>query len=76
MLSTHRFLSAGNERAERFRPILDELVALPADAAFVDLFRDPIQWRDILRGVGLQGIYVLVFLGAAWANLATRDITR
>jgi hypothetical protein len=32
MLSTHRFPSAGNERAERFRPILDELVALPADA--------------------------------------------
>ena len=37
MLSTHRFLSAGNERAERFRPILDELVALPADAAAATL---------------------------------------
>ena len=37
MLSTHRFLSAENERAERFRPILDELVALPADAAAATL---------------------------------------
>ena len=43
--------------------------------SFVDLFRDPIQWRDILRGVGLQGVYVLVFLGAAWANFTTKDIT-
>src|SRR6476646_5132810 len=32
MLSTHRFLSAENDRAERFRPILDELAALPPDA--------------------------------------------
>jgi hypothetical protein len=32
-----RFLSAENERAERFRPILDELVALPADAAAATL---------------------------------------
>jgi ABC-2 type transport system permease protein len=43
--------------------------------SFVDLFRDPIQWREILRGVGLQGVYVLVFLGAAWANFTTKDIT-
>ncbi len=43
--------------------------------AFVDLFRDPILWRDVLRGVLQQAIYVLVFLGAAWANFSTRDIT-
>jgi ABC-2 type transport system permease protein len=43
--------------------------------AFVDLFRDPILWRDLLRGVLLQGVYVVVFLGAAWANFATKDIT-
>jgi len=43
--------------------------------AFVDLFRDPILWRDVGRGVLLQGVYVLVFLGAAWANFATKDIT-
>lgn len=43
--------------------------------AFVDLFRDPILWREVVRGVLLQGAYVLVFLGAAWANFATKDIT-
>ncbi|CAA9381749.1 MAG: Efflux ABC transporter, permease protein [uncultured Nocardioidaceae bacterium] len=43
--------------------------------AFVDLFRDPILWRDLVRGVALQGVYVLVFLGAAWANFGTKDIT-
>lgn len=43
--------------------------------AFVDLFRDPILWRDLVRGVLLQGAYVVVFLGAAWANFATKDVT-
>src|SRR5215203_2073975 len=42
--------------------------------AFVDLFRQPILWRDIARGVGLQGVYVAVLLGAAWANFTTKDI--
>jgi ABC-2 type transport system permease protein len=42
--------------------------------AFVDLFRQPILWRDILRGVGLQAVYVAVLLGAAWANFTTKDI--
>ena len=43
--------------------------------AFVDLFREPIRWREILRGVGLQAVYVGVLLGAAWAHFATKDIT-
>jgi len=42
--------------------------------AFVDLFRDPILWRDVLRGVALQGVYAGVLLMAAWANFATKDI--
>jgi ABC-2 type transport system permease protein len=42
--------------------------------SFVDLFRQPILWRDILRGVGLQAVYVAVLLGAAWANFTTKDI--
>ena len=42
--------------------------------AFVDLFRDPIRWRDVLNGVLAQLAYVLVFLSAAWANFATKDI--
>jgi ABC-2 type transport system permease protein len=43
--------------------------------AFVDLFRDPVLTRDLVRGVALQGVYVGVFLVAAWANLTTKDVT-
>lgn len=43
--------------------------------SFVDLFRDPVLWRDVVRGTGLQLAYVAVFLGAAWANFTTKDIT-
>jgi hypothetical protein len=37
MLSKHRILSAENDRAERFRPILDEFAALPAAAVAATL---------------------------------------
>ena len=43
--------------------------------SFVDFFRDPIQWRDITRGLALQGVYVGVLLAAAWANFTTKDVT-
>ena len=43
--------------------------------AFVDFFRDPIHWRDITRGLALQGVYVGVLLAAAWANFTTKDVT-
>ena len=43
--------------------------------AFVDLFRDPVFTRDLLRGTALQAVYIVVFLGAAWANLMTKDVT-
>jgi ABC-2 type transport system permease protein len=43
--------------------------------AFVDFFRDPIQWRDITRGLALQGVYVGVLLAGAWANFTTKDVT-
>jgi ABC-2 type transport system permease protein len=43
--------------------------------SFVDLFRDPIHWRDVSRGLELQAVYVGVLLGAAWANFTTKDIT-
>src|SRR5919205_662305 len=36
--------------------------------AFVDLFRTPILWRGVGRGFAVQGVYIAVFLGAAWAN--------
>ncbi len=43
--------------------------------AWIDFFRDPIVWRNIERGYAVQLVYVLVFLGAAWAHFATKDIT-
>jgi ABC-2 type transport system permease protein len=43
--------------------------------SFVDLFRDPILWRDISRGIALQAVYVGVLLTAAWANFTTKDVT-
>jgi len=43
--------------------------------AWIDFFREPILWRDIERGLGIQAVYVLVFLAAAWANFSTKDIT-
>jgi ABC-2 type transport system permease protein len=43
--------------------------------AWIDFFRQPIFWRDIERGFGIQAVYVVVFLAAAWANFSTRDIT-
>jgi len=43
--------------------------------AWVDFFRQPILWRNIDRGFAIQGIYVVVFLAAAWASFATKDIT-
>jgi ABC-2 type transport system permease protein len=43
--------------------------------AWIDFFREPIVWRNIERGLAVQGVYVVVFLGAAWAHFATKDIT-
>ena len=43
--------------------------------AWIDLFRDPVLWHDLQRGLLVQGVYIAVLLGLAWANFATRDIT-
>jgi ABC-2 type transport system permease protein len=43
--------------------------------AWIDFFRQPVFWRDIQRGFGIQVVYVVVFLAAAWANFSTKDIT-
>jgi ABC-2 type transport system permease protein len=43
--------------------------------AWIDFFRQPVFWRDIQRGFGLQLVYVVIFLAAAWANFSTKDIT-
>jgi ABC-2 type transport system permease protein len=61
----------GLEAAASVRPYLPTRYWL----AFVDLFRDPVLWRDAVRGVLLQAAYIVVFLGAAWANFTTKDVT-
>ncbi len=61
----------GLEAASALQPYLPTRYWL----AFVDLFRDPILWRDVLRGVALQAVYVVVFLAAGWANFMTKDVT-
>ena len=43
--------------------------------AWVDFFRDPIVWHNLARGYAVQAAYVAVFLAAAWAHFATKDIT-
>jgi ABC-2 type transport system permease protein len=43
--------------------------------SFLDIFREPILWHNVARGFALQGVYMFVFLLAAWANLATKDVT-
>jgi ABC-2 type transport system permease protein len=42
--------------------------------AWIDFFRDPVLWRDIERGIGIQVVFLVVLLGAAWANFMTRDV--
>lgn len=43
--------------------------------AWIDFFRVPIFWVNIDKGLIVQGVYLVVFLGAAWANLTSKDIT-
>ena len=59
------------DAAESVKPYLPTRYWL----AWIDFFRDPIFWRDIERGAGLQLVYLAVLLGLAWANFKTRDIT-
>jgi ABC-2 type transport system permease protein len=42
--------------------------------AFVDLFRDPILWTDVGRGLVVQLAYLVVFTLAAWASFTTADV--
>ena len=61
----------GLDAAEALHPYLPTRHWL----AFVDLFRDPILWRDVQSGLILQLSYLLVFTLAAWASFTTKDIT-
>jgi ABC-2 type transport system permease protein len=42
--------------------------------AWVDLFRDPILWHDIQRGLLVQALWIVVLLGMSWANFTARDV--
>lgn len=43
--------------------------------AWIDLFRDPILYDAVDRGALVQLGWIAVAFGAAWANLATKDVT-
>nr|WP_255955189.1 ABC transporter permease [Streptomyces sp. ODS25] len=43
--------------------------------SFADVMRAPVYWDDVIRNLGLQGLYVAVFGSAAWARFSTKDIT-
>jgi ABC-2 type transport system permease protein len=58
------------EAASPVRPYLPTRYWL----AWIDLFRDPILWRQVERGIAIQLVYAGVFLALAWANFASKDI--
>jgi len=42
--------------------------------AFVDLFRSPVEWSGMIRGLVLDGIYTALFLGGAVAVFSRKDV--
>ncbi|MEW2510080.1 ABC transporter permease [Streptomyces sp. NPDC046870] len=42
--------------------------------SFADLMRDPVYWDDLVKNLGLQGLYAAVFGAAAWARFTAKDI--
>jgi ABC-2 type transport system permease protein len=43
--------------------------------SFADVMRAPVYWNQVIKNLGLQGLYVAVFGSAAWARFTTKDIT-
>ncbi|MDH6623817.1 ABC-2 type transport system permease protein [Streptomyces sp. LBL] len=43
--------------------------------SFADLMRDPVYWDDLMKNLGLQSLYAVVFGSAAWARFTTKDVT-
>lgn len=43
--------------------------------SFGDLLRTPIAWEGIVSGLGLQAVWIVVLLVAAWARMTSRDVT-
>ncbi|MFD8827503.1 ABC transporter permease [Streptomyces sp. NPDC059605] len=43
--------------------------------SYADLLRAPVYWDEVVRNLGLQGLYAAVFGSAAWARFTAKDIT-
>ncbi|MFF8711372.1 ABC transporter permease [Streptomyces sp. NPDC015184] len=43
--------------------------------SYADLMRAPVHWDEVVRNLGLQGLYAAVFGSAAWARFTAKDIT-
>ncbi|WP_328537265.1 ABC transporter permease [Streptomyces sp. NBC_00344] len=42
--------------------------------SFADLLRAPVYWDEVVRNLGLQALYAVVFGSAAWARFTAKDI--
>jgi ABC-2 type transport system permease protein len=65
-----RTVLLGLDAAEALHPFLPTRYWL----SFVDLYRDPILWRDVTWGLLVHLSYLIVFALAAWASFSTKDI--
>jgi ABC-2 type transport system permease protein len=43
--------------------------------SFADVMRAPVYWHGVVRNLGLQALYAVVFGSAAWARFTTKDVT-
>ncbi|MFG2649854.1 ABC transporter permease [Streptomyces sp. NPDC048436] len=43
--------------------------------SFADLMREPVYWDELVKNLGLQGLYAAVFGSAAWARFGAKDIS-
>ncbi|MET9658980.1 ABC transporter permease [Streptomyces sp. NPDC006510] len=43
--------------------------------SYADLLRAPVYWDEVVKNLGLQGLYAAVFGSAAWARFTAKDIT-
>lgn len=43
--------------------------------SFADLMREPVYWDELVKNLGLQGLYAALFGSAAWARFGAKDIS-
>jgi ABC-2 type transport system permease protein len=54
---------------------LHPFVLVHQQMAFADVLRDPIWWPDMRTGLLTDLVYIVVFLLAAWARFADKDVS-